>query len=176
MFLDSDDWISNRLVDYVLGAPKTDGFIVQHGYSYDSRTAALEVMRDFNTKCGSSFIARFRDDELPLSWEDEKSFFSSLKGHSKYAEISRAAGKKLSRTPFPAVIYRINHAESLQFQEKGRKSLKERKLVAPRKYRKIFDEFSIADEPTPPRCSLLNANWRSVKRWFGSLRRRSRIR
>ena len=118
MFLDADDWISNRLVAYVLATKGPDGFVVASGYKLDSRFGQLQLLRqDFHRSCGSSFILRLRSEELPACWQEDHFVFSAA--HRNRRQACEAAGKVISEVSFPAVIYRINHTISLQFEKKG---------------------------------------------------------
>jgi hypothetical protein len=119
MFLDADDLVHRDLVAFVRGS---DGpsFIVDDGYIFDANVGLLFRIRvHFHRICGSSFICRFRWDELPTSWEDVTSPFAQFgsspeqRGHQDYDAVASELGKHPVPVPFPAVVYYANHAESL---------------------------------------------------------------
>ena len=142
MFLDADDWISNRLVAYVLGAREPDGFVVASGYKFDSRCGQFQFLRrDFDRSCGSSFILRLRNEELPRNWQEDHFVCSSI--HRKRRQACETAGKNISEVPFPSVVYRINHTTSLQFEKKGPKSVQKERLIPVTQRSKIFCEFGM---------------------------------
>ena len=142
MFLDADDWISNRLVAYILATKGPDGFVVASGYKLDSRFGQLQLLRqDFDRSCGSSFILRLRSEELPACWQEDHFVFSAA--HRNRRQACEAAGKVISEVSFPAVIYRINHTISLQFEKKGFKPVQKERLIPVTQCSEIFYEFGM---------------------------------
>ena len=52
-----------------------------------------------------------------------------FKNHRKRRQACETAGKNISEVPFPAVVYRINHTISLQFEKKGFKTVQKERLI-----------------------------------------------
>lgn len=155
MFLDADDLVRKGFVDYVLqrGA---DSYVVDAGYVVDLAAGLLQ-RRDigFHHTCGSSFVYRFRHDELPTSWDDVASEYSQFgtspdqRGHQDYDKVAIELGHPATPVPFRAVAYAVNHPESLWAAETGggRRRLRDpRDLVSARHARSLlFNDFGAPD-------------------------------
>ncbi len=154
MFLDADDLIHRDLVAHVLQQGR-QSYLVDQGYVLDASAGVLWRRREgFHRICGSSFICAFRSDELPSSWDDERSPFAQFgaspdqRGHQDYDLVAAELGRPPVRFPFPAVVYLANHTESRWSQRTGerRHPAAVRDLVWPRAARAILQgEFAAPD-------------------------------
>ena len=154
MFLDADDLVHKDILDYVL-AHGHGSYVVDHGYVFDVKAGLLWHRRQgFHQTCGSSFVCRFARDELPSSWEDVDSPFAQFgaspdqRGHQLYHEVAAELGRAPAAFPFPAVVYTVNHSESLWAAKSGgaRRSSSPRDFVWPAAARRILgEEFGAPD-------------------------------
>jgi hypothetical protein len=99
-------------------------------------------------------VSRFARPELPTAWDDLSAPFSQFgsspeqRGHPEYDQVAAELGCPPVPFPFPAVIYVVNHAESL-WSAKGRGqrpvgALQD--LVPPHRARRVLDhDFSAPD-------------------------------
>ena len=67
MFFDSDDFISNRIVEYVNSQPEQNGWFIQHGYAYGDGLPLIRELQEFDKKCGTCHILNFNLFDLPNS-------------------------------------------------------------------------------------------------------------
>ena len=154
MFLDADDLVRKDIVEYSL-AHGQGSYVVDQGYVCDVASGLLWHRRHgFHRTCGSSFVCRFKRDELPSSWEDTASPFAQFgsspdqRGHPDYDQVASELGRPPAAVPFPAVVYTVNHSESLWGAKSGgrRSSSAPRDFVWPAAARRILGgEFSSPD-------------------------------
>ncbi len=154
MFLDADDLVHKDLVGYVL-AQGHGSYVIDHGYVFDVKSGLLWHRREgFHRTCGSSFVCRFTRDELPSSWGDVASPFGQFgtspdqRGHQDYDVVAAELGRPPATVPFPAVVYTVNHSESLWASKSGgrRSASVPRDLVWPAAARHILaEEFAAVD-------------------------------
>jgi hypothetical protein len=154
MFLDADDLVRKNIIEYAL-AHGHGSYVVDHGYVFDVASGLLWHRRQgFHRTCGSSFVVRFTRDELPSSWEDTASPFGQFgsspdqRGHPDYDQVASDLGRPPAALPFPAVVYTVNHGESLWGAKSGgrRSGSSPRDFVWPPAARRILgEEFGSPD-------------------------------
>jgi hypothetical protein len=154
MFLDADDLVRKDIVEYSL-AHGQGSYVVDQGYVCDVASGLLWHRRHgFHRTCGSSFVCRFTRAELPSSWEDTASPFAQFgsspdqRGHPDYDQVASELGRPPTVLPFPAVVYTVNHSESLWGAKSGgrRSSSSPRDYVWPAAARRILgEEFGSPD-------------------------------
>jgi hypothetical protein len=156
MFLDADDLVHRNLISSVLTGGR-DSYLVESGYVFDRRARVLtRRARAFSATCGSSFICRFEPGDLPTSWDDREAPYSRFgssteeggRGHTEYHLIAAELGRPAGAIDFPAVLYMVNHSESLwsaRFNQL-RSVPDPRNVVVPRVARRVLtDEFTAPD-------------------------------
>lgn len=143
MFMDADDIVSNRLVEYVQNDNYAYGYVVKRGYEYNYKSSKIKYEFWFNRICGSSHILRLSESDLP-SDEDIKNRSGVLmklmwRGHYYAEENSRKLHRPLKVLPFFACMYVINTSQndSQTFGNIGWK----RKIL-----RKTMPEFSLSNK------------------------------
>jgi hypothetical protein len=155
MFLDADDLVHRDLAAYVLSDDNRRSYLVTQGYRYDCRSGVLDRRpATFHRICASSFIGYFRRDELPRSWEDTDSAFAQFGcyppiGHQDYDKLAADLGKQSDEIPFNAVVYTINHGESLRSTRINHKIRETdvRHLVLPGRAKQVLaDDFGFGSE------------------------------
>jgi hypothetical protein len=148
MFLDADDFVHRDLASYVIGDDNRRSYLVTQGYRYDCRSGVLDRRpTTFYRICASSFIGYFRKHELPRSWEDTDGAFAQFGcyppvGHQEYDKLAAEQGKAPDAIPFDAVVYTINHGESLRSTRIDHKIRETdiRHLVMPGRAKQILDD------------------------------------
>jgi hypothetical protein len=146
MFLDADDLVHGDLAAYVLADHNRRSYLVTQSYRLDCRSGLLDRRsKGFHCVCASSFIGYFRKDELPQSWEDTDAAFARFGsyppvGHEDYDRLAIELGKAPDAIPFHAVIYTMNHGESLRSHKIANKIREPdvRHLVLPGRARQIL--------------------------------------
>jgi hypothetical protein len=119
MWLDADDMVSRHLVAFAEQS-RAGAILIDQGYRLDVATGGVETRRgDMHERAGSTFILRARPEDLPDSHRDRESLFWQLRFHKTRPCVARRAGRSVEPAPFPAVIYKFNHSESLEFGKRG---------------------------------------------------------
>ena len=114
MLVDADDFISNRIVEYVAKYPEANGWVVDQGYGWQDGGRLMYLSSDFHNHCGTSHIVRADLYRLPEGQQDATDDYVSLMlgSHRYIDEYLREQGTPLAELPFPGAIYRIGQAES----------------------------------------------------------------
>ena len=152
VFLEADDLVHRDLVRYVMD-DGGNSYVIDDGYIYDTRARILQrYPANFHRRCGSSFVFRFRLDELPEAWDDLDAPFSLFgtsperRGHQDYDLVAAELGRPAAPIPFPACVYVVNHPESLWTAQTGghlRINRRPFDVLTPSKARTILrDDFS----------------------------------
>jgi hypothetical protein len=148
MFLDADDLVHRDVVSHV-HAHGHGSYLVEKGYILDVAAGLLELRpKGFHLTCGSSFVCRFARDELPKSWEDDASPYGQFgaspdqRGHMEYDKLAAELGRPAAPFPFPAVVYTVNHSESLSLAKRDGLLLtgQPRDLLWPVAARRVLEE------------------------------------
>lgn len=115
MFLDADDLVHKDLVEHVLATDNRRSYVISQGYVYDDVTGRMALRENaFDRACGSSFICWFETRDLPRHDSDRECFFGEFVPHTRRGETAGLKGRAPDVVPFPAAVYWLNHAESLQ--------------------------------------------------------------
>jgi len=114
MIVDDDDFVSNRLVDFVSRNQNAYGWKVSQGYIWGDRGSLLLYSKNFSNLCGTSLIVRADIYQLPASFElaDEEYIKTMLGSHVKIGKILEDRKTPLADLPFPGAIYRIGHSNA----------------------------------------------------------------
>jgi hypothetical protein len=144
MKLDSDDFISSRLVDWLENAGGEGGYLIKHGWVWHSGSGFIERTEYLDRVCGSCLIIRsdLADKGGPFLTEAEgvrldearsrfaaSDHYSLVPGsgtstlllndsHQRYAAQFAYLGHELSTVPFNAIVYRIGNPDSSSRFEK----------------------------------------------------------
>ena len=121
MFVDDDDFISNRISAHVKGYHEANGWFIQRGYRYAHGCSRLAVAEDFNKRCGSCHIIRYEllewHEELPTDASKEEiiskvdSYYLKrvIGGHRRAPRFFARKGTPLQPLPFRGAVYHLNH-------------------------------------------------------------------
>jgi hypothetical protein len=125
MLLDGDDLVHKDMVKHVLAGDNRNGYVLYTGYIYDYQSARMNIVqppsRQFYHICGSSCAAYYTADDLKRAPDAKASYFALVTQQSYVEIVSNERGRTLEPLPFPAMVYRMNHDESIQFKKRGLK-------------------------------------------------------
>ncbi|HEY8698307.1 MAG TPA: hypothetical protein VIM02_11860 [Rhizomicrobium sp.] len=147
MFLDADDLIHRKLVEHVLATDNKRSYLIRDGYKLDTVTGRLMLQEEnFDRSCGSTFVGWFENCDLPPQDTDRDSYFRKFMPHKSRAVEAALRGRPPDPVPFPAVVYPVNHMESLQWRRRGGGlvRLPERRVIPSATAQRIIeDDFSL---------------------------------
>ena len=114
MIVDDDDFVSNRLTEYVGAKKPGNGWAIRHGYVWNDGGNYLYAHDDYNHVCGSSLIVSSALYDLPERAEDvPRSFVMQMLGsHHGIEKLMDDRGTPLNILPFRGGVYRVAHAGS----------------------------------------------------------------
>lgn len=151
MFVDCDDFVSNRVSAFVRRHREAHGWFLQEGYLYSHGSSQMALMGNFNRKCGSGEILPFRPllwpEELPidaskkeiLSRVDNNYLRNVLGGHRHAPSYFARRGMPLAPLAFRGAVWHVNHGEN----HSGRRPYGRRKTVPLTDA--LREEFAIPD-------------------------------
>lgn len=133
MSVDSDDCVSNRLVEWVQSNPKQNGWYIKRGYKYRDGERCVYIKRNkFYTLSGTSNILRFDLLNIPDRPEYNRGYgyYKFYIDHQKVKRFMSEKGTPIKPLPFPGAVYIIgtgdnisNNERNLVFSWLARKSL-----------------------------------------------------
>jgi hypothetical protein len=115
MYVDSDDLVSNRIVQHVLSVPPARGFLAWYGYDYSERTHKIALSPRFHRTCGTNCAINWTSDELPATlFQPEPVLFREtvVVGNAGTAALFKRRGEPLTNFPFPSVVYVREHGDN----------------------------------------------------------------
>ncbi|MGN7977333.1 hypothetical protein ACTJJ4_07135 [Microbacterium sp. 22195] len=117
MFVDDDDFVSNRLAAFVAQHPDAAGWTFTDGWRINVERRALRAHHgDFHLQCGSSHIVRTDLlPEVPAGAPTQEQLYAALGDR-----LERWLGShmhihddiELAPLPFPGALYRVGQAEA----------------------------------------------------------------
>jgi len=112
MIVDDDDFVSNRIVEYVSEHINANGWKITNGYVWGDRGNLLLIHNDFSNYCGTSLIIRADLYNLPENFAlASPDYIKSMLGsHVRISTLLAERGNALLDLPFLGAIYRIGHA------------------------------------------------------------------
>ena len=118
MFVDADDCVSNKIVEFVQGQePHHNGWFFNQGYEYEEGSSKIYLrQKEFNQKCGTSYIFRF--DLVFPQWVDFDSITRDYQSHQMFGKYLAERGTPLSPLPFPGSTYMTNNQENIWLQKR----------------------------------------------------------
>ena len=107
MFLDADDLVSKKLVEFVLRDNNRVGYTITDGFTFGLETRRLRsINTSFHQMCGSSCILFFTTTELPDTYNDDNRYLcDEFEHHQTFREDALRLGRPLGNVPFRAAIY-----------------------------------------------------------------------
>jgi hypothetical protein len=111
MIVDDDDFVGNRLVDFVVQHRDKPGWFISNGYIWKDGGNVLYLCPNFMELCGTSHIIRSDLYNLPGDPAEVSDDFirRTLGSHKSVAMDLSNAGTPLNALPFAGAVYRIGH-------------------------------------------------------------------
>jgi hypothetical protein len=111
MIVDDDDFVSNRIVEFVEANQDANGWKIGKGYVWSEGGAVLFKHDDFSSFCGTSLIVRGDLYALPRSVaEADVDYIKTMLGsHVRIGPILEEKGAALDVLPFRGAVYRVGH-------------------------------------------------------------------
>ena len=181
MFLDADDLVSNRLVEFVRKTGHESGYVFEQGYGMDAASRKVLPIPQpgvtdaaFHQMCGSSIIMRLAPGDLS-SRNGEKPRYNRLMraGHTSVARVAEEEGRPMLVVPFRPAIYvvgtEVAQSDVRSVEDPGfgveRANWKRTLAASGFDVARIADEFGLnyVPPPTPPKGSYLKVllgRWR----------------
>ncbi len=150
MFVDGDDYISNRLVNWIKNHDHPSGWFIETGYEYDATSKYLRTTPRFNNICGTSAILNISVliGSVETDFTNYERFNKYLfdYGHNEWNSILKTRKERtLGVIPYKAAIYVMNTGvnwtqSSGQYIGQFRRiyRLLHPKIIANQKFRKEF--------------------------------------
>ncbi len=117
MLLDSDDMVSNRIAQYCVDHPGTNGFVSLHGYIYNEGLSYVKRTFKLYRICGSCSIINYSVDDLPDHMpanfhDDLKDQYIIRRSHREIPNYMASIGRKLKTIPFITTVYVRNTGDN----------------------------------------------------------------
>ncbi len=116
MYVDSDDLVSNRMVDFVRSDQAPHGYILKTGYELDYARKKIRLAPRFHFRSGSCAIIKFEVEDLPeVTFAQDSCRWRDLinQRHPTWPEYMEGQGCPLKPLPFRGAMYVWNHGENL---------------------------------------------------------------
>jgi hypothetical protein len=113
MFVDADDYISNRLVNWVKNHDHPSGWFIETGYEYDASSNNLRITPKFNNICGTSAILNISvligSVETGFTEYERVNKYLFDYGHNEWNRILKERKEhSLGVIPYRAAVYIMN--------------------------------------------------------------------
>lgn len=115
MLMDDDDFVSNRITEFVVQNFGGNGWYIKNGYVWAERGNLLYLHDNFSKFCGSSHIIRSDLYRLPPMFESPSDDYirRMLGSHMFIHEHLDSIGANLAPLPFVGAIYRVGQSNSV---------------------------------------------------------------
>ncbi|WRH66497.1 MAG: glycosyltransferase family A protein [Planktothrix sp. GU0601_MAG3] len=119
MFVDADDCVSNRLVEFVDKNIDQNGWFIGKGYEYREDIRQLKYRKkDLHLRTNTSHIIRMDllkpDLTIPLEEVRRDNF---ILYHRDTADILKRRGTPLAELPFPGMVYITDNGENMWWSQ-----------------------------------------------------------
>lgn len=119
MQLDADDILHPEFVSNIeatfLNNKMINDICLMSGYTFDFKRRKLAYLNGedkvFYRNCGSSFISRVTEKDLPSNIEDS-CYFNYLADHVRFPEIAIKNNRHVYEFYYPGVMYLVNHGSN----------------------------------------------------------------
>jgi hypothetical protein len=112
MVVDDDDFVSNKIAQFVSQHPKANGWKINKGYVWAEGGTWLYALDTFDRKCGTSMIVNSKLYSLPERFEEaDETYIKEVFGsHIMLAPLLVKRQTPLAKLPFRGAIYRVGHS------------------------------------------------------------------
>lgn len=119
MFVDADDCVSNRLVEFAFKNTQNNGWYINQGYEHPDGSDIVYVRKkNFHMKTNTSHIIKYGFLEIFLDYEFNKITERSFLDHQDVSKIMNNMGHPLEPLPFPGSAYITQNGENILAHEK----------------------------------------------------------
>jgi hypothetical protein len=135
MFVDADDFVSQRLAQHCVTMPKCNGWAIEQGYRYTLGSNWIyKKRRNFHLECATSAI--FRNDLVPIptvpEYDRYSHYYSFFINHGYHLTRMMNRGAPLKTLPFPGAIA-VMHSSNWSLSENYAVSSVRNNLLKPLK-------------------------------------------
>jgi len=126
MILEADDFVSNRLCEFVAADKEANGWSIEQGYTWNGKSNYVHRTNRLTAVCGSSSIVKVFYELLPkeMSIDVDPTTLNLFSSgcpfldhvHSEMRESMAQAGQPMQPLPFPGAIYHKGHGLNLSVQ------------------------------------------------------------
>lgn len=112
MIVDDDDFVSNKLAQFVASQRPANGWYINSGLVWSQGTKWVYTHDHFNEYCGTSYIVRADLMNLPASLEQASDDYVKrmLGSHRFIVSDLQSNNTPLAALPFAGAVYRIGHS------------------------------------------------------------------
>lgn len=123
MFVDADDFVSNKLAGFVSRNVDENGWYVEDGYFYNSARAVVWEADRFNTRCGTSHIISWNLAGVPEGINESADQVNLARAyglrirylfgsHTNTVRFASDIGTPLAPLPFRGALYTVGTGEN----------------------------------------------------------------
>ena len=126
MILEADDFVSNRLCEFVAADKEANGWSIEQGYTWNGKSNYVHRTNRLTAVCGSSSIVKVFYELLPkeMSIDVDPTTLNLFSSgcpfldhvHSELRESMAQAGQPMQTLPFRGAIYHKGHGLNLSVQ------------------------------------------------------------
>lgn len=119
MFVDADDCVSNRLVEFVDKNIDKNGWFIEEGYEYREDIQNLKYRKKgLHLRTNTSHIIKIDllDSALTIKLDEVKRE-NFILNHRDTANILKSRGTPLEKLPFPGIVYITDNGENMWWSQ-----------------------------------------------------------
>jgi hypothetical protein len=123
MILEADDFVSNRICEFVAANRESNGWCIEQGYIWNGTSNYMHRTIHLTAMCGSSSIVKVFYESLPKQMPIDVDpttlnlfptgcpFLDRV--HKEMRESQAQAGRPIETLPFPGAIYHKGHGSNI---------------------------------------------------------------
>jgi hypothetical protein len=120
MFVDSDDCVSKKIVDFTIHHPSQHGWFVPQGYEHPDQSNTLYFRKkDFQYKCGTSYIFSHSSLQDFVKFNFDEITGRNFLFHQYSLNLMKSKNSPLDPLPFPGVVYITENGENYIAEKKN---------------------------------------------------------
>ncbi|WP_417801197.1 glycosyltransferase family A protein [Tenacibaculum sp.] len=113
MFVDDDDFINNKLVQFVEQNPDSNGWYFHTGLIWRSNSSYIFKQDNFSKFCGTSHIISQKLIPKDIDTNNNLTYVENMLGsHTKIEDILKNNNTPLRKLPFHGAVYHIGHNDT----------------------------------------------------------------
>lgn len=148
MRIDSDDFVSNKLVDFARQNANSNGWYIKWGYRFNFANSELHLQPKFHMNCGTAHIINCRPEDFPTTMDTPKGrWLDFIWEHQNINHYLAPRGRKVRPLPFLGVIRGVNTGKNILAKPAGYKNTAKRLIyntfLKRRLTPRIIEEFHL---------------------------------